>query len=85
MQVKKLLLQAVSEHDEIIKSARAKPNVLFQQFGDSAMIFQVWFLIKDFNKKANVRSDVNFTIDRLFREHQVKIAHPPRDIIMRTL
>ncbi|MCX7090753.1 MAG: mechanosensitive ion channel [Legionellales bacterium] len=85
MQVKKLLLQAVLEHGEIVKSARAKPNVLFQQFGESAMIFQVWFLIKDGNKKANVRSDVNFTIDRLFREHQIKIAHPQRDITMRTV
>jgi potassium efflux system protein len=81
--VKKLLLQAVSEHDEIIKTPRAKSSVLFQAFGDSAMIFQVWFLIKDGNKKAQVRSDVNFVIDRLFREHHIKIAHPLRDINVR--
>ena len=78
--VQKLLLQAVSEHDEIIKTPRSKANVLFQSFGDSGMIFQVWFLIKDGNKKSIVRSDVNFTIDRLFREHHIKIAHPQRDI-----
>ena len=78
--VKKLLLQAVSEHDEIIKTPRSKANVLFQNFGDSAMIFQLWFLIKDGNKKAVVRSDVNFAIDRLFREHHIKVAHPQRDI-----
>ena len=78
--VKKLLLQAISEHDEIIKSPRAKASVLLDKFGDSAMVFQLWFLIKDGNKKAAVRSDVNFTIDRLFREHHIKIAHPQRDI-----
>ena len=78
--VQKLLLQAVSEHDEIIKTPRSKANVLFQSFGDSGMIFQLWFLIKDGNKKSIVRSDVNFTIDRLFREHHIKIAHPQRDI-----
>lgn len=78
--VKKLLLQAVSEHDEIIKTPRSKANVLFQNFGDSAMIFQLWFLIKDGNKKSVVRSDVNFAIDRLFREHHIKVAHPQRDI-----
>lgn len=78
--VKKLLIQAVTEHDEIIKSPRAKSNVLFQSFGNSAMIFQIWFLIKDGNKKAVVRSDVNFKINRLFREHGIQIAHPQRDI-----
>lgn len=78
--VKKLLAQAVSEHDEIIKSPRAKSTVLFHKFGSSAMIFQIWFLIKDGNKKAIVRSDVNFKIDRLFREHGIQIAHPQRDI-----
>lgn len=78
--VKKLLLQAVSDHDEIIKSPRAKSNVLFHKFGNSGMIFQIWFLIKDGNKKASVRSDVNFKIDRLFREHGIQIAHPQRDI-----
>ena len=81
--VKKLLLQAVAEHDEIIKTPRAKASVLLQSFGESAMIFQVWFLIKDGNKKSSVRSDVNFTINRLFREHHIKIACPQRDINVR--
>lgn len=78
--VKKILLQAAHEHIEVMKNARSKPNVLFQKFGDSAMVFELWFLIKDGNKKASVRSDINFTIDRLFREHKIKIAHPQRDI-----
>lgn len=78
--VKKLLLQAAQEHDDAIKTARSKPTVLFRTFGESALIFQVWFLIKDGNKKAQVHSDVNFSIERLFREHQIKIAYPQRDI-----
>lgn len=78
--VKKILLQAAHEHVEVMKNPRSKPNVLFQKFGDSAMVFELWFLIKDGNKKTSVRSDINFTIDRLFREHKIKIAHPQRDI-----
>lgn len=78
--VKKLLTQAISDHDEIIKSPRAKSTVLLDKFGSSAIIFQIWFLIKDGNKKAIVRSDVNFKIERLFREHGIQIAHPQRDI-----
>ena len=78
--VKKLLLQAVADHEEIIKPPRAKTTVLFHKFGDSAMIFQLWFVIMDGNKKAVIRSDINFTIDRLFRDNQIKIAHPQRDV-----
>ncbi len=78
--VKKVLLQAVHEHDEAIKSARSKPTVLFRAFGESAMIFQVWFLIKDGNKKSQIHSDINFSIAQLFREHQIKIAYAQRDI-----
>ncbi|PJD92802.1 MAG: portal protein [Legionella sp.] len=78
--VKTLLLQAVHAHDDVIKTNRSKPSVLFHAFGESAMIFQVWFLIKDGNKKSHVRSDINFSIEQLFREHQIKIAYPQRDI-----
>ena len=78
--IQQLLLQAAHEHDEILKTTRHKPSVLFHAFGDSAMIFQLWFLIKDGNKKSKVQSDINFSIERLFKEHQIKIAYPQRDI-----
>ena len=78
--VRQLLLDAANEHDEIVKTPRFKPSVLFSAFGDSAMIFQIWFLIKDGNKKATVRSEINFSIERIFREHKIVIAFPQRDI-----
>lgn len=78
--VRDLLLSVTNNHDEIIKTARNKPSVLFRSFGENALIFQLWFLIKDGNKKSSVRSDLHFEIDKLFREHNVKFAVPHYDI-----
>ncbi|MCR9192495.1 MAG: mechanosensitive ion channel [Gammaproteobacteria bacterium] len=81
--VQKLLLQAAEEHEDVLTSERSKPRVLFQDFGDSAKIFRVWFVIKDGNKKTRVRSDINFKIEQLFKEHNVSIPYPTRDINVR--
>ena len=80
LQVKTLLLQAANHHDEVIKSGQNKPSVLFCSFGESNLVFQVWCLIKDANKKSSVQSDLNFAIEQLFREHNISMAYPQRDI-----
>lgn len=78
--VKELLLKIVHEHDDIIKTGRNKPNVLLRSFGENNMIFQVYFLIKDANKKSSVQSDINFAIEQMFRENNIRIAYPQRDV-----
>jgi len=78
--VRELLLKVTHDHDEIIKSARNKPTVLFRAFGENALVFQVWFVIKDGNNKANVKSELHFAIERLFREHNITFALPQRDV-----
>ncbi|MDP3560610.1 MAG: mechanosensitive ion channel [Legionellaceae bacterium] len=79
-QVRDILLQVATNHNEIVTTSRNKPSVLFHSFGESALIFQVWFLIKDGNHKAAIKSDLHFEIDRLFREHNIQFALPQRDI-----
>lgn len=66
--VREMLLEAALRHDEIIKTGRNKPQVLFRAFGEKALIFQLYCLIKDVNKKLVVQSDLNFAIDKLLRE-----------------
>lgn len=78
--VRDLLLQAVQKHDEIIKTTRNKPTVLFHSFGENGLVFQIWFLIKDGNHKSDIKSFIHFEIERLFREHQIQFAFPQRDI-----
>ena len=66
-----LLLTAALGHDEVIKTGRQKPYVLFRSFGEKALVFQLCCLIKDVNKKLMVQSDLNFAIDELLRDNIV--------------
>ncbi len=75
-----VLLNVANEHDEVIKTGRNKPVVLLRSFGDSNLVFQLWCLIKDVNKKFIVRSELNFAIDKAFREHHICMAFPQRDV-----
>ncbi|HBI21237.1 MAG TPA: portal protein, partial [Legionella sp.] len=66
--VRELLLDAANTHEEVIKTGRNKPYVLFRAFQEKSLSFQLCCLIKDVNKKLMVQSDLNFTIDLRLRE-----------------
>ena len=78
--VRDLILTAVFNHDNIEKEP--KPMVVFSDFGDSALIFRVffWIQIKDTVNPLSIESDVRFKIDELFREAAITIAFPQHDI-----
>lgn len=76
--VKKLLLEAVLVHKDILKEP--EPNVLFTDFGESSLNFKVAFTINDSFNARFPKSDVRFEIDRLFRENNITIPFPQRDI-----
>lgn len=83
--VNELLLQAAYAHDEVIKTGRQKPNILFKGFGDHALIFQLWCLIRDANKKSIISSDLNYAIFKLFNEHQVVMPMPQQTVFLHDL
>jgi small-conductance mechanosensitive channel len=60
-----------------------RPDVLFTDFGDSALIFvlRVW---TDVNSMLAVGTAIRFEIDRVFRERNIEIAFPQRDIHIRS-
>ncbi|PTX59528.1 mechanosensitive ion channel-like protein [Kordia periserrulae] len=76
--VKKLLLQAAENHKEVIKEP--EPTVLFTNFGDSSLDFKLVFTLNNSFTAFNVRSDLRFEVDRLFREHNITIPFPQRDV-----
>lgn len=76
--VKKLLLQAADNHDLILK--HPAPYVFFTNFGDSALEFKLVFTLNDSFQGAIPKSDLRFEIDRLFRENNISIPFPQRDI-----
>ena len=78
--VKRLLLESVEQQKETLKSP--KPFVLFEDFGDSALLFSVHFFISDSFIDPNIKSEIRFRIDGLFREHNITIPFPQRDVHM---
>ena len=76
--VKKLLLQAASTHPEVL--SEPEPTVVFMDFGDSSLNFKIVFTLNDSFKAQFPKSEIRFEIDRLFRENNVTIPFPQRDI-----
>lgn len=82
--VKKLLLDVAAKHPDVVHESPNEPIVLFSRFGESALIFDLWCVIHDVNKKYLVVSDLNFAIDAAFRHHKIEIAFPQRDVHIKT-
>ena len=78
--VAKLIFQAVDEIAGIAKEP--EPLVIFEDFGDSALIFEVYFWseIQGERDLRVLRSEVRFRIDELFNENGIVISYPQRDV-----
>ncbi len=81
--VTKLLYKAAEDTDRVLK--RPKPRVNVMEFGDNSVNFELRFWIEDPEEGlANIRSDVYMRIWRLFRENEVEIPFPQRDLHLRS-
>ncbi len=76
--VKELLLISVNEHEQVSK--RPIPLVFFNDFGDSALIFELNFWVLETWSIEVIKSDLRFAIDKLFRENNIQIPFPQRDV-----
>jgi small-conductance mechanosensitive channel len=83
-QVKASLLQICNEFDLVHKTP--EPFVLFTDFGDNALIFQVhfWITVKRVIERRIIESRMRFRIDEVFREAGIVIAFPQRDVHLDT-
>jgi small-conductance mechanosensitive channel len=76
--VKKILLEVASNHPNVLPEP--PPAVLFTDFGDSSLNFRVVFTLADSFNARFPQSDIRFEIDRLFRENNITIPFPQRDV-----
>jgi potassium efflux system protein len=74
------LKQVIREQDKVLLTP--EPIVLFQDFGDSSLAFEVhfWVQMKRIMDGAKVRSSVRAAIDEDFRKAGIVIAFPQRDV-----
>ncbi len=79
--VRSSLLEIAERTEKVLPNPR--PDVLFSDFGDSALIFvlRVW---TDVDNMLKVGTAIRFEIDRVFRERNIEIAFPQRDIHIRS-
>ena len=84
--VKKVLLEVAHTHPEIIKEPTpvmenvTAPFVRFITFGDSSLDFELLAWIPDSFKRFDVASDLHFMIWHKFKEYNITIPFPQRDV-----
>ncbi|MFY9243629.1 MAG: mechanosensitive ion channel domain-containing protein [Polaribacter sp.] len=76
--VEKILLE-VAKSQKLILDTPA-PKVLFTDFADSSLNFRLAFTINDSFDVRFIQSDIRFAIDQAFRENNIRIPFPQRDV-----
>lgn len=76
--VTSLLKEVAHEQSNVLKNP--KPFVLFEDFGDSALLFSLNYFITDSFGDPKTKSDMRYKIDAKFREHSISIPFPQRDV-----
>lgn len=80
--VKAALLQAAEEHLEVLRNP--SPQVFFTEFADSSLNFELLVWTSDPSRQAPIKSDLCFRIEEIFREQQIEIPFPQRDVKLTT-
>lgn len=76
--VKRILLAVAQMHPEVSK--KKEPFVRFDDFGSSSLDFQLFFWSENTFRIENILSDLRFSIDHKFREENISIPFPQRDV-----
>ena len=86
--VKEILLEIAEGHPLVIQKNNffnlPAPVVLFQSFGASSLDFELRCFVRDIKERYIIKSDINFAIDKAFRENNVEIPFPQRDLHIRS-
>jgi small-conductance mechanosensitive channel len=80
--VRTVLTKVARNHPQVLNDgiSSPKPKVLFREFGDSALVFELRVWIRQIRRRFDVTSEINFDIDRAFREAGIEIPFPQRDL-----
>ncbi|MEM9856982.1 MAG: mechanosensitive ion channel domain-containing protein [Bacteroidota bacterium] len=80
--IKKLLLEVAQENSGVLK--KPPPDVLFDEFGESSLNFNLRVWTTDYINRPNIlKSQLYYAIFKKFRESNVEIPFPQRDLHFR--
>ncbi len=79
-EVTRLIRKAVEDHPRVLK--QPDPIVLFADFGNNSLDFEVhfWIRMRRLMDRRIVASDLRYRVDEMFREAGIVIAFPQRDV-----
>jgi small-conductance mechanosensitive channel len=81
--VARIMHRAVTEHGKVLKDP--EPVVVFEDFGENALVFTVYFWLEVLTTDARVvRSDLRHIIGRRFEEAGISMAYPQREVHLNT-
>ena len=82
-QVEQLLLQVAESNPHVL--AKPEPTVLFDEYADSSLNFSLAVWTSSHTDRPNVlKSELYFEIFKKFKEHDVEIPFPQRDVHVRS-
>jgi small-conductance mechanosensitive channel len=81
--VMETLLACARKSSNVAK--RPEPQVLFLNFGESSLGFELRVWVLDAEERMKVQSELHQEIDRSFRKAKIEIAFPQRDLHLRSL
>ena len=77
-------LMACAEASSTVAKTPA-PQVLFLSFGESSLDFELRVWVLDAEERIKIQSELHQAIDRSFREANIEIAFPQRDLHLRSV
>lgn len=81
--VRRLLIQVAGQHPGVLKDPKA--DALLHDFGDSSLNFILRVWTRQYSTTPGVlRSELDFMIWNIFKEHGIEIPFPQRDIHIRS-
>ncbi|MFT5225866.1 MAG: potassium efflux system protein [Polaribacter sp.] len=86
-QVEKILIDIARAHPMVVSRSASidAPWVLFQEFGESALMFELRAFITDIDNKMIVVSEINFSISDAFHRAGIVIPFPQTDLHIKDL
>ncbi len=81
---KELMLSAATEHELIVQEP--PPQVTFEQFGDSSLnlVLRCFISLKNMPSRLKIIDELHSKIDALFRDANIEIPFPQRDLHLRS-
>jgi small-conductance mechanosensitive channel len=79
-QVEELLLRVAREQQEVLEEPA--PTVLFQEFGDSSLNFELRAWLSSPRLRPSVKSKLNYSIYEILNENGIEIPFPQMDVHM---